>query len=160
MACDPQSLMSAAQCFDCLSPGQQMSVLLYLMCQIQQNGSTGGGGAGFASAQFPLTATGYTTNHGLGGVPSIRSAVLVCVSPDANTFYVPGDEIDVDGISVTSGGGPAFTLGDNSTAIFAGASMVPLGNENNYELNAKGGGIGTVSPASFNNFRLKFYARL
>ena len=42
--CDSASLIASAACYECqIPPGMQMPVLIWLMCQIA-NGSTGGGG--------------------------------------------------------------------------------------------------------------------
>jgi len=47
IACDAQSLITAAQCINCNIPlGMQFPVLIALMCQIANNPSSGGGGSG------------------------------------------------------------------------------------------------------------------
>ncbi len=47
MTCDPDSLIKQAQCIEmCIPPGMQPAVLIYLLCQIMQNGGGGGGSAG------------------------------------------------------------------------------------------------------------------
>lgn len=48
MPCDPNELLTAARCFQCLSEKQLKQVITYLLCQINTNG--GGGGSG--NAQF------------------------------------------------------------------------------------------------------------
>lgn len=44
MACDPNQLLAAAKCFQCLSQKQLQMVATYLLCQISVNGGGGGGG--------------------------------------------------------------------------------------------------------------------
>lgn len=44
MACDPQTLMTAAACFLCLNPTQLAAINTYLLCQIFSGGGTGGSG--------------------------------------------------------------------------------------------------------------------
>lgn len=43
MTCDPNSLIQAANCFQCLSHQQLEMVKAYLLCQILQNGGTSTG---------------------------------------------------------------------------------------------------------------------
>jgi hypothetical protein len=45
MACDPNQLLKAAKCFQCLSEKELQQVVTYLLCQISVNGSGGGGNA-------------------------------------------------------------------------------------------------------------------
>lgn len=46
--CDPGTLANASVCIDkCIPDGMKLAVMIYLLCQIQANGSTGGGGSGF-----------------------------------------------------------------------------------------------------------------
>lgn len=111
----------------------------------------------FASAQMTLNAATYSAAHGLGATPKIVRTVLVCVVNDANTGYSVGDEVDIfslfDGAQVN-----AFAVWATVTTIMAACpGDIPIGNEANYSIAPKNGGVpATVS--SFNNFRLKFYA--
>lgn len=46
VACDPQSLVTPAVCnLSCIPQGMQDAVIISLLCQIANNGGTGGGGA-------------------------------------------------------------------------------------------------------------------
>ncbi len=54
MACDPNQLLAAAKCFQCLSHQQLQQVVTYLLCQISVNGGSGGGG----NAQFVTYTSG------------------------------------------------------------------------------------------------------
>jgi hypothetical protein len=42
MSCDPNQLVSAAKCFQCLSEQQLQMVIAYLLCQIMQSSGSGG----------------------------------------------------------------------------------------------------------------------
>lgn len=42
MACDPNQLLAAAKCFQCLSEKELNQVIAYLLCQISTGGSSGG----------------------------------------------------------------------------------------------------------------------
>lgn len=50
MNCDPNSLVKAASCFQCLSAQQLEMVKAYLLCQIIATGGGGGGGTGAVSS--------------------------------------------------------------------------------------------------------------
>ena len=43
MTCTPQTLLAASNCFQCLSEKQLSQINAYLLCQIVNNGSSGGG---------------------------------------------------------------------------------------------------------------------
>lgn len=42
MACDPNELVAAAKCFQCLSNQQLQMVITYLLCQISTGSASGG----------------------------------------------------------------------------------------------------------------------
>lgn len=158
MSCDPSTLVAQAACVECgIPPGLQMPVLIWLFCQIQQNGVAGGT---FASQQFTLNQSTWTATHGLGATPSFIQTVLVCVANDAGTGFVAGDETPIeDWFFLGSTALPAFSNGKNATNVFAASQVIPLGNEGGFSIVNKIG-TGSFSPTSFNNFRLKFYARV
>lgn len=58
MVCDPNSLLAAAKCFQCLSEKELKQVSVYLLCQI----STNGGGGGGASPQLVTYTAGTPAN--------------------------------------------------------------------------------------------------
>jgi hypothetical protein len=49
MTCDPQTLLSSASCFSCLSPGMLNLIQVQLLCEISSAIGGGSGTAGFIS---------------------------------------------------------------------------------------------------------------
>jgi hypothetical protein len=65
IACDSTSLVANASCYECQIPqGMQMAVLIYLMCQIANNGTGGGAGATFGN--YGGAAPNFTPPSGTG----------------------------------------------------------------------------------------------
>jgi len=158
MACDPQTLTTAAACIECgIPPGMQLPVLISLFCQIATNGV--GPGTGFTSVLLPMNAQFWTANHGLSATPSVWECVIVCVAPDAATLYVAGDETKAVAWTNADVGSQEFIPGVNATSIFASAPESLFTNPASGLVVPKGGGL-PVTPTSFVNFRLKFYARI
>lgn len=161
---DPQTLLSEANCLSCFgsSPAQMQLMELALLSQIAAGGGTGGGGTGplFTSALLPLTTTVYAVPHGLTGTPSSVRAVLVCIANDISSQYVLGDEVEVESFTEPNIGSVMFSLGSNPTFLFGTTpGVIPVGNEPSFLVPSKSGAVAATA-TSFNNFRLKFYARL
>jgi len=80
ISCDPNDLAALARCFKCLPPGTLTEVQTYLLCQILNNGGTGGGVtsiiAGTNVTINPAGGTGAVTINaaGGGGVTNFTSA--------------------------------------------------------------------------------------
>lgn len=77
---------------------------------------------GFTSYEYSITASGnlVNTNHNLGVTPGLVRWVLVCKTNDGT--FVVGDEIEVQNLMNTNPSFlqyPAFTLGANSTNVWA-----------------------------------------
>jgi hypothetical protein len=160
--CDAASLIAGAQCIaGCIPPGMQFPVLASLLCQIANNGGTGGGGAAnFVSADFPLTSAAImNTPHGLGAQPKNVQGFVVCAVADANTGYQPGDLIQPFGFYDPNAGTMVFTVWATATNVGASSDAVLVGNEANYGIVVRGGGVVT-NPSSWTNFRFRIYASL
>lgn len=70
IACDTNSLLDSAKCYNnCIPQGMQMAVLIYLMCQIANNGTGGGGGGG--TAQLVTYTSGTPANPANTANPAI-----------------------------------------------------------------------------------------
>lgn len=62
MACEPNTLLDSARCFQCLSQKELQQVVTYLLCQILSNGSSGSAGlSGAGSPEGVVTANPGTT---------------------------------------------------------------------------------------------------
>jgi hypothetical protein len=70
MACDPQTLLTQAGCFECLPPGQLELVKLALLCKI----ATGGELTSVASFNRPNDSTSYSISD---SVSTLSGTVLV-----------------------------------------------------------------------------------
>lgn len=119
----------------------------------------------FVSALQAISTTNYSIAHGLGATPSFFRCVLVCVTNDAGSGAVVGDEIDILQLlfeTFPSTVYPAFLIGANATNCFATPAFGLTGQESSFSFtglwhtNNNSG----VNPTSFANFMLKFYARL
>ena len=89
ISCDPNDLAALARCFKCLPPGTLTEVQTYLLCQILNNGGTGGGVtsiiAGTNVTINPAGGTGAVTINAAGGggvtnftsVPATLGAVAI-----------------------------------------------------------------------------------
>lgn len=153
---DPQTLLAQANCYSCYgaTPGMMQLLELALLDSIAT--SQAAAGTLFTSALFALTTNNWSAAHGLSAKPSQVRAVLVCVTNDANSGYKVGDEVDPPAIG-NAKQVPQF--GANATNVFASTTLTPVGSEGTYQVVQKDGG-GPIAPSSYNNFRLKFYARL
>lgn len=159
---DPQSLMTQANCFSCFSNASMGDLMeLALLAQIVQNGSTGGGGggSGFVSGLFTLSQVQWVVPHGLLAVPSNVQVVLHCTSNDAASGWVTGQEADIFDFSAPGDGIPNFSVTRDATNITVASDNQPVGNEGSIVFSGIVGN-NPVSVTSFNNFRLKVYAKL
>src|SRR5579863_2340456 len=138
--CDANSLSSAASCFDCGIPlGLQQAIIIYLLCFIANNPSSGGGTGEnvFTSALTPFVAgtTKYVFAHGLPVAPNLWKTSLQCVANDANTGAVIGQKLPAEfWIDSFSG---------NSQAAFmvkADAANITVSTNDDYA----GGGFGAL----------------
>lgn len=175
MSCDPNQLVAAAKCFQCLSSQQLQMVTNYLLCLISQNGDIG---QTFTSQIYPISGNAwpsdFTTHpflpvpHGLGAAPSFVRAVFVCTADDANWGLVAGQEIGIESIyevdaDVSSHIRP-LQLWADAENIYACPLELTLvtGNEGLFltetGLGITGGGLDI--PSSLAHFAVKFYARL
>lgn len=76
MNCDPQSLVNAVPCLFCnLEPGIQNAIIIYLLCNIANNGGGGGGGG---SAQL----VAYTS--GTPAAPADPTKLAIAYDPTGN----------------------------------------------------------------------------
>lgn len=162
-ATDAPTLLAQSNCYSCYgsSPGIMQLLELGLLAQLV-NGQSAPSTPEFVSALLPLNARTFTVAHGLGVVPTFVRAVLVCQTFDATSFYNPGEEFDIGSMMVLLGQEP-FTLEATATQVSCGSSVSLVGNETKIgmfqSLINSGGNPLFVSPTSFNNFKLRFYAR-
>jgi hypothetical protein len=106
MACDPQSLVSAASCIECNVPnGMQLPLIIYLLCQIQSGGSSVQLFSHFTDA--PTVSTNLTP--------------LYTDTIPGNTLTVAGNKIVAEYIAAASFGGVAYSAA--TTFTFAGQSI-------------------------------------
>lgn len=70
MAYTPQQLMDASKCLNCIPPGMQDAVIIYLLCQLAQGAGLSGGV--LCGVVDPTTAPsgncGFYTNTATGSV--------------------------------------------------------------------------------------------
>lgn len=186
ISCDPNDLAAAARCFKCLSGATLEEVQTYLLCQILNNGGTGGGvtklvagtnitinpagGTGvvtinstggapaeFQSGLFTLGVTAIANAaHGLGAVPQNFQARMVCVVADLTSGMQVGDESEVACWFDSNNGSGLFNVIATATNIVVSSSTVIIGSEGNVIVPHRGGGFGNI--LSGNNFRIKIYA--
>lgn len=112
----------------------------------------------FTSALFTLNQGAWSAAHGLGTTPSWKTAVLVCVSNDAQSGFVVGQEVEFTDWFDGSASNNAFGVWADATNVYVSCSKSPpLGNEIDIVVSLPAGG--NDNPTSFNNWRLKMYAR-
>lgn len=158
--CDPNSLAALAKCFKCLSPATLEQINTFLLCQIANNGTTGGGGTGktFQSALFNVGGTTQIANvaHGLGAMPQNFQARMVCVVADLASGMQVGDESDCLGWFDSNVGANLFSVIATTTNIIVTCTDSPVGIEGNCVLAGRNGGFVNISNG--NNFKVKIYA--
>jgi hypothetical protein len=99
----------------------------------------------------------YQAAHGLGHTPKFGRAVLVCITNDAGTAFVVGQEIDAFRFQFfNSSNFPSSVFYSDGTSVYLAVPQAFVGNENHY-LITRSTGSAQVNPSSFNNFQLKFY---
>ena len=81
LSCDPNTLAQLAKCFHCLSPGTQLEVQSYLLCQIVNNGTGGGLPTGDQAANTVLAGP----TSGAAAAPTFRALVTA----DLGTTMTP-----------------------------------------------------------------------
>jgi hypothetical protein len=96
MICTPETLLSAAKCFACLSEKQLAAINSYLLCQILDSGGGGGSfnGSGPPTTQVPTGTSGtyydYTNNVNYQWNPVTMTWVLVGGgAPDSINYVGP-----------------------------------------------------------------------
>jgi len=103
MACDPQSLINNSSCIACNIPnGMQLPVLIYLLCQIQQSGS---------SAQL-FSHYSNSSTSGTGATDLYSDSI------PANTLTTAGQRIIAEYVAHNTYGGTPYNV--NITISFAG----------------------------------------
>lgn len=78
ISCDPNDLAQLAKCFKCLPPATLQEIITYLLCQINNNGSTGGGAvtqliAGTNITLNPAGGTGAVTINATAAATQVFS---------------------------------------------------------------------------------------
>lgn len=141
VACDPQSLINAAQCLNCgIPPGMQNSVLIYLLCQVaNQTGS---------SSAVSYFTQGTASNSYVGGLQT-NAGLISSYSIDIQT-------VRANNTQTASGTAGSIAIGRNNTASgnYANAqgynnkatstSSVSFGNSNTVS-GTNGVGIGRLN---------------
>lgn len=118
-------------------------------------GTLAGHGGRFVSPEYPIPTSGtyanISANHGLGSVPSVARAVLVCKI--AEVGYKVGDEVDIWGVwsslaSINAG------VAANGATIY----LLHLGGATAWSLtNLTSGALTSITKG---NWRVKFYAQV
>jgi hypothetical protein len=116
-------------------------------------GALAGRGGRFMSAEFAVPTTGAFASvsvlHGLGTVPIMARAVIVCRTAEAG--YQVDDEVDVSGVFATVS---AINAGVAVNA--ASITLINLGGTTNWNIgNRTNGALVVITKA---NWRVKFYA--
>lgn len=157
--CDPDALAALAKCFKCQS-GNLTEIQTYLLCQILNNGGTGGGsGKTFQSALFPVNVTAIANvPHGLGGMPQNFQARMVCVAPDLSSGMQIGDESECACWFDTNDVVNLFNVIATATNMIVTSSQVITAFAGNTVVATRTGGFNQITDG--NNFRVKIYASL
>jgi len=116
------------------------------------------------SAALSVDTSGFTADyfhdfaHGFAAVPTYLRLVLVCVSNDAATGYVTGDEVDL-GASIAyvtaASTKPAFLLSADATNVRMGCANFGA---NGCRITKKD--CSTVAEITYADWKLKFYAAI
>jgi hypothetical protein len=186
--CTPDALAAAAKCFKCPSGTTLLEIQTYLLCQILNNGGTGGGGvsqlmAGTNITLNPVGGTGVVTinssgapaefqsglftlgstqianvAHGLGAMPQNFGARMRCVVADLTSGMQVGDESEASCWFDSNSVIGLFNVIATVTNVIVTSSMVIIGGEGNVVVPNRNGGASNI--LSGNNFRIKIYASL
>lgn len=168
MSCDLKTVLQGACSNDFLQlantdPKLSRAVVLQLLCNI--SGSLGTTIKTFSSALLPISNTvSQSSAHGLGAVPKMFSAVLVCAT--AENGYSIGDEIKLEDVVTSQEANqslPGFCTSADATNVQVQVNNSGFSSIQNI-LNVgtavppKGGGAGVaLTPA---NWRIRFDALL
>jgi len=114
MSCDIDALLSAGNCFQCLSERGQLMVIAQLLCDIS-SGTSGGGlpAPGFVATGLSIDAA-HTVAHGLGSVPTLVTLTVVAVN--AVSGYSVGDQLEEDSFWQQAAGNGELSWGVSEDA--------------------------------------------
>ncbi len=118
-SCDPNDLAALARCFKCLPGATLQEVQTFLLCQILNNGGTGGGGPG----SFPVEPANTVFAGPTAGVPALPTFRAIVAADLGTTLDVTFNSVTVNRFGGGAGSAPSYTQtssGQASNAAYGG----------------------------------------